>query len=125
MIPPQSPSRRIPPFGAPGSHYAKSEFDGLTDRLVIWHKRKFPHATLYDLGLKTGEESGELQSAILGFLSEIKPDGPYGKGSVQHEAADNMITIMVIITRYMGFSMWDILDELITKKEAEEGIIYD
>lgn len=79
----------------------------LQDEIVAWHVRRFPDAQMEHVALKSSEEVGEVASAInavVGFNSAT------GKGDVPSEAADVVISLMVLLGRW--FPAFDLLEEV-------------
>lgn len=66
-------------------------------RAVAWHERRFPNAEPWFVGLKLGEECGEVQSAILG---DHAGESATGSGDVEEETADVLIAMLVLLGRW-------------------------
>jgi hypothetical protein len=72
-------------------------FVALQKCAVDWHERRFPGATIGHVGLKLGEEVGEVHSAL---LAEFGFQSATGDGDVVSELADVIINVMVIAGRW-------------------------
>lgn len=84
----------------------------LQNRAITWHERRFPNADCAHVGLKLGEETGEVQSAI---LSDLGSQSATGDGDVLKEIGDVIINCMVIAGRYYKYDMAEILAAVIDK----------
>ncbi len=69
----------------------------LQDRVVDWHRRRFPDAGPVHVALKACEEVGELAGAVLGAQDDATSTGD---GDALSEAADVMICLMALLGRW-------------------------
>lgn len=82
------------------------ELEALSAMAVSWHRRRFPAAGAVHVALKAVSELGEVVDAIL-------PSDLGGKGDVGEEAADVLITLLVLLGRF--YPAVDLLGEVRAK----------
>lgn len=80
------------------------------NKAVLWHKERFPNAQMSFVALKTCEEAGEVARAVNGLQGNLCATGG---GSVPEEAADVVITLLVLLGRW--FPNHDLLHEVQSK----------
>lgn len=71
----------------------------LQARLCDWHRERFPDADPFHIFAKLAEETGEVGKAMNGLLGETSATGG---GDVLEEAADVVISVMVLVGRCYG-----------------------
>ena len=69
----------------------------LQQRVVAWHEARFPEAEAVHVALKMAEECGEVASALNALVGK---NSATGKGLVPEEAADVVITALVLLGRW-------------------------
>ena len=79
---------------------------------VRWHKKRFPEAGPEHVTMKATEELGELAGAVNGRLGK---NSPRARGDVGEEAADVVITVLILLGRY--YPEIDLKDEVARKLE--------
>lgn len=87
-----------------------TDFQHLRDQIVAWHTKRFPAAQREHVALKTAEEVGEVASAI---NADIGANSATGKGDIAQEAADVIITLMVLMGRW--YPEKDLMKEVAAK----------
>lgn len=76
-----------------------------------WHRRRFPDATIEQVGLKLAEEAGEVAEAINAVIGG-NSSRTAKKSDIIEEAADVVIVAMVLLER---FAQADLLDAVSVK----------
>ena len=69
-------------------------------RILMWHRERFPDALSEHVFLKLTEELGEAASAYSGLLPD---DVSKGRGNPPAELADIVINVIVLEERWPGF----------------------
>ncbi len=82
------------------------ELEALASMAVAWHRQRFPAAGPQHVALKAVAEFGELLDAIL-------PADLGGKGNIGEEAADVLLTLLVLVGRF--YPSVDLLAEVRAK----------
>jgi NTP pyrophosphatase (non-canonical NTP hydrolase) len=84
--------------------------DELQDIAVRWHVKRFPEAGPEHVCMKATEELGELAGAVNGRVGK---NAPRARGDVGEEAADVLITVMILLGRY--YPEYSLMDEVAKK----------
>jgi hypothetical protein len=71
--------------------------DDLGDLVCDWHRERFPMAEMEHVALKACEEVGEVAKAVNGVAGM---NSAAGGGDVGAEAADVVITLLVLLGRW-------------------------
>jgi hypothetical protein len=74
-----------------------SNWDALAQRARAWHEERFPAAKPEHVTLKGCSEMGEVADAVLALVGTASATG---KGTLGEEAADVLISLMVLIERW-------------------------
>lgn len=81
-----------------GTLNSMAHFNSLARRAHFWHAKRFPSCTPEESALKMSSENGEVCDAVLGH------------GDVGQEAADVLITLVVLLSRW--YPTVDLLAEM-------------
>lgn len=87
--------------------FERTSMKDLQDRAVDWHIKRFPDAEAVHVALKMCEEAGEVCRALNG---ELGRNSATGYGDVCAEAADVIISTMVLVGRYYGIELYHEVD---------------
>ncbi len=79
--------------------------DPLQTRVGDWHRARFPDAQMFHVTLKAVEEIGEVAEAVNGVLGS-RTMTTAGRCSVLEEAADVVITMLVLCDRWVGLDLF-------------------
>lgn len=89
----------------------------IQDLINTWHRAKYPVVPIERVGLKLGEEAGEVQQAIDRI---IWSDGADYSHMVE-EIGDVGIVLCVLAGRFAGKS----LESIITERAIEKGFVVE
>lgn len=92
---------------------------GFQARAAIWHAARFPDCTAEDVALKAMAELGEVADAILACGRDASH--PERAGDVAAEAADVVITMLVLVGRFTTDDLTAAVDAKLALLERPGG----